>query len=103
MVHPNDLVLGGWDISGLSMDKAMDRARVLDYDLQRQIAPYLALLGHPLPSIYCPDFNAANQEAQVNNLIAGTDKQAHLDHIRADMRWFKRREQFGSCSRVLDC
>ncbi|KAJ7464189.1 hypothetical protein FB451DRAFT_1492469 [Mycena latifolia] len=36
MVHPSDLVLCGWDISGLTMDKAMERARVLDYDLQRQ-------------------------------------------------------------------
>ncbi|KIM58522.1 hypothetical protein SCLCIDRAFT_1218650 [Scleroderma citrinum Foug A] len=89
MVHPNDLVLGGWDISGLSMDKAMERARVLDYDLQRQVAPYLALLGRPLPSIYYPDFIAANQEARADNLIPGTDKQSHLDHIRADIRKFK--------------
>ena len=89
MVHPNDLVLGGWDISGLSMDKAMERARVLDYDLQRQVAPYLALFGRPLPSIYYPDFIAANQEARADNLIPGTDKQSHLDHIRADIRRFK--------------
>lgn len=89
MVHPNDLVLGGWDISGTSMDKAMERARVLDYDLQRQVAPYLALLGRPLPSIYYPDFIAANQEARADNLIPGDDKQAHLDHIRADIRRFK--------------
>ena len=87
MVHPNNLVLGGWDISGLSKDKAMDRTRVLDYDLQRQVAPYLALLGRPLPSIYYPDFITANQEGRADNLIARTDKQAHLDHIRADMRW----------------
>ena len=33
MVHPNDLVLGGWDISGVTMDKAMHRAQVLDWDL----------------------------------------------------------------------
>ncbi|KAJ7773097.1 hypothetical protein B0H16DRAFT_1672797 [Mycena metata] len=90
MVHPNDLVLGGWDISGLSMDKAMERAQVLDYDLQRQVAPHLALLGKPLPSIYYPDFIAANQEARADNLIPGEDKQAHLDHIRADIRKFKK-------------
>ena len=60
MVHPNDLVLGGWDISGVPMDKAMERAQVLDYDLQRQVAPHMALLGRPLPSIYYPDFIAAN-------------------------------------------
>ncbi|KAF4598900.1 Myo-inositol-1-phosphate synthase [Pleurotus pulmonarius] len=89
MVHPNDLVLGGWDISGVPMDKAMARARVLDYDLQRQVAPYMALLGKPLPSIYYPDFIAANQEARADNLIPGDDKQAHLEHIRADIRKFK--------------
>ena len=90
MVHPNDLVLGGWDISGVSMDKAMERAQVLDYDLQRQVLPHMALLGKPLPSIYYPDFIAANQEARADNLIPGDDKQAHLDHIRADIRKFKK-------------
>ncbi|KAF8655881.1 hypothetical protein AX16_002866 [Volvariella volvacea WC 439] len=89
MVHPNDLVLGGWDISGIPLDKAMQRAQVLDYDLQRQVAPHMALIGKPLPSIYYPDFIAANQEARADNLIPGNDKQAHLDHIRADIRKFK--------------
>ncbi|KAJ7903649.1 hypothetical protein B0H14DRAFT_2665787 [Mycena olivaceomarginata] len=89
MVHPNDLVLGGWDISGLTMEKAMERAQVLDYDLQRQVAPHMALLGKPLPSIYYPDFIAANQEARANNLVPGADKQVHLDHLRGDIRKFK--------------
>jgi len=89
MVHPNDLVLGGWDISGLPMDQAMKRAEVLDFDLQRQVAPYMAELEKPLPSIYYPDFIAANQEARADNLIPGTDKQVHLEHLRADIRNFK--------------
>jgi len=93
MVHPNDLVLGGWDISGLPMDEAMERAKVLDYDLQRQVKPLMALLGRPLPSIYYPDFIAANQEARADNVVPGTDKQAHLDHIRADIRRFKAENQ----------
>ena len=89
MVHPNDLALGGWDISGVSMDKSMERAKVLDYDLQRQVKPHMALLPPPLPSVYYPDFIAANQEARADNVIPGDDKQAHLDHIRADIRKFK--------------
>ncbi|KAJ7739244.1 hypothetical protein DFH07DRAFT_1064426 [Mycena maculata] len=97
MVHPNDLVLGGWDISGLTMDKAMERARVLDWDLQRQVAPHMALLGKPLPSIYYPDFIAANQEARADNLIPGADKQAHLDHIRADIRKFRADHSLDRC------
>lgn len=28
MVHPNDVVLGGWDISGLNLAEAMERAQV---------------------------------------------------------------------------
>ncbi|EGO00631.1 hypothetical protein SERLA73DRAFT_104981 [Serpula lacrymans var. lacrymans S7.3] len=90
MVHPDDLVLGGWDISGIPMDQAMKRARVLEYDLQRQVAPHMAALGSPLPSIYYPDFIAANQEARADNVVPGADKQAHLEHIRADIRRFKK-------------
>ncbi|KAJ8074371.1 Myo-inositol-1-phosphate synthase [Marasmius tenuissimus] len=90
MVHPNDLAIGGWDISGMSMDKAMQRAQVLDFDLQRQVASHMALMGKPLPSVYYPDFIAANQEARADNVIPGTDKQAHLEHIRADIRKFKK-------------
>lgn len=89
MVHPNDLVLGGWDISGARLDEAMKRAQVLDWDLQRQVLPHMAALGAPLPSIYYPDFIAANQEARADNVVPGQDKNAHLEHLRADIRRFK--------------
>ena len=49
----------------------------------------MALLGRPLPSVYYPDFTAANQEARADNVISGNDQQAHLDHLRADIRSFK--------------
>ncbi|PVF97206.1 putative myo-inositol 1-phosphate synthase [Serendipita vermifera] len=87
-VHPNDLVIGGWDISAAPLDAAMARAQVLPYDLQRQIAPLMAPI-HPLPSIYYPDFIAANQEERADNLIPGADKHAHLEHLRKDIREFK--------------
>ncbi|KAF8504692.1 inositol-3-phosphate synthase [Russula emetica] len=89
MVHPNDLVLGGWDISGLPLDAAMKRAAVLEWDLQRQVAPYMNQLGAPLPSIYYPDYIAANQEERADNVIPGTNKAAHLEQIRKDIRDFK--------------
>jgi myo-inositol-1-phosphate synthase len=50
----------GWDISSMNMAEAMDRARVLDYSLQKQLRPYMEKMV-PRPSIYCPDFIAANQ------------------------------------------
>jgi myo-inositol-1-phosphate synthase len=52
MVHPNDFVINGWDISGVPMDRAMTRAKVLQYDLQRQLAPLMKDIT-PMPSIYC--------------------------------------------------
>jgi myo-inositol-1-phosphate synthase len=88
MVHPNDLVVGGWDISGLPLDQAMVRSKVLDYDLQRQVAPLMAQYT-PLPSIYYPDFINANQGERADNVLPGSDKQAHLEHLRKDIRDFK--------------
>lgn len=64
----------------------MERACVLDYDLQRQLIPALKELK-PLPSIYYPDFIAGNQEDRANNLIPkGNKKQvsiaaAHTLHV----------------------
>jgi myo-inositol-1-phosphate synthase len=87
MVHPNDFVIGGWDISGQSLGDAMRRAEVLDYDLQRQLYPLMNTMK-PLPSIYYPDFIAANQSDRADNLIAGT-KSDHLAALRAHIRDFK--------------
>ena len=88
MVHPSDFVLGGWDISGMTIDKAMHRAQVLDWDLQRQVAP---LIEHykPLPSIYYPTWINANQDERADNIMAGSTKLEHMNQIRKDIREFK--------------
>jgi myo-inositol-1-phosphate synthase len=88
MVNPNDFVIGGWDISGLDLAASMRRAQVLEPHLIHQVEDELRKLV-PLPSIYYPDFIAANQSARADNLIPGADKQKHLEHIRADIRNFK--------------
>lgn len=88
MVHPNDLVIGGWDINNANLLKAMQRAQVFEPDLQDKLAPYMQNLA-PLPSIYYPDFIAANQGERANNVIKGDNKKEHLDHLRKDMREFK--------------
>src|SRR5579862_1752967 len=90
MVHPNDFVLGGWDISSLDIAAAMERAKVLEWDIQRQVAPYLKQYK-PLPSIYYPHFIAANQSDRADNLIPGDNKWDHVQKIRQDMRDFKER------------
>ena len=62
----------GWDISSNDLATACENARVLDISIQDQLRPYLSKLK-PRPSIYCPDFIAANQEGRANNLLRGTE------------------------------
>lgn len=86
MVHPNDLVIGGWDISGMDLAKAMDRASVLEPTLKQLVRKEMAEMV-PLPSVYYPDFIAANQEDRADNVLDG-DKacMAHVEQIRKDIR-----------------
>ncbi|MDI1493387.1 MAG: Myo-inositol-1-phosphate synthase [Ramalina farinacea] len=89
MVHPNDLVIGGWDISGLNLAEAMDRAAVLEPTLKSMVKKEMAEMK-PLPSVYYPDFIAANQGERANNVIEGSKaSMAHVEHLRKDIRDFK--------------
>ena len=86
MVHPNDLVIGGWDISGMNLAEAMDRAAVLEPTLKSMVKKEMAEMK-PLPSVYYPDFIAANQGERANNLIEGSKaSMAHVEHLRKDIR-----------------
>lgn len=84
-VNPNDVVFGGWDINGMNLADAMDRAKVLDYELQRQLKPIMESMV-PLPGIYDPDFIAANQGSRADNVIKGTKKE-QLRQIINDIRY----------------
>lgn len=88
MCNPNDIVIGGWDISDFNLAESMERACVLEPDLQRQVSNEMKEMK-PLPSIYYKDFIAANQEARATNLIPGENKLEHLNHIRNDIQQFK--------------
>lgn len=87
MVHPNDLVIGGWDISSLNLAEAMDRAQVLEPTLKGLVRKELQEM-RPLPSVYYPDFIAANQGDRADNCIAGSKAStAHVEQIRKDIRY----------------
>ncbi|KAI9752988.1 MAG: Myo-inositol-1-phosphate synthase [Candelina submexicana] len=89
MVHPNDLAIGGWDISGMDLAAAMDRAAVLEPTLKQMIRKEMANLK-PLPSVYYPDFIAANQGPRANNVLGGSKaSMSHVEQIRKDIRDFK--------------
>ncbi|KAE8632145.1 hypothetical protein XENTR_v10001450 [Xenopus tropicalis] len=88
MVNPNDIVFDGWDISSLNLADAMFRAEVLDWQLQEQLRPYMEKMK-PRPSIYIPEFIAANQEDRANHIIHGT-KAEQVQKIREDIQDFKK-------------
>jgi myo-inositol-1-phosphate synthase len=92
MVHPNDIVLGGWDISKRSLSEAVRTSKVLDYDLQRQVCPLMEDMI-PLPSIYSSDFIAANQTDRADNLLPFENKQDQVNAIRQQIRDFKTSKQ----------
>ncbi|WIA39450.1 hypothetical protein OEZ86_005550 [Tetradesmus obliquus] len=87
MADPNQFVLGGWDISSLNMAEAMERAKVLDFELQKQLVPYMKDIV-PLPGIYDPAFIAANQEERADNCIKGS-RQQQMETVRQQIRQFK--------------
>jgi len=88
MADPSQIIWGGWDINSANLADAMERAKVFEWDLQRQLIPYMKEIK-PLPSIYYPDFIAANQKDRADNVLPGT-KQEHLEKLRQDMRDFKK-------------
>lgn len=87
MVHPNDLIIGGWDINGCNLAEAMERAAVFEPSLQAKLKPHMEKLV-PLPAPYYPDFIAANQESRANNIMKGSKKE-NLEQVRKDLRDFK--------------
>ena len=89
MVNPDDIIVDGWDISSFNLGDAMKRAKVLDVNLQDQLYNKMSQLK-PLPSIYDPDFIAANQSDRADNIIHGTRYEQYL-HIREDIKNFKKK------------
>ncbi|CAL1535361.1 unnamed protein product [Lymnaea stagnalis] len=87
MVDANDIIFDGWDISSMNLGDAMKRAMVLDYNLQEQIYPFMSKMK-PRPSVYIPDFIAANQKDRADNLLTGS-KEEVVEQIRRDIRSFK--------------
>lgn len=65
----------------------MERAQVLDIGLQDQIRKQLSTYT-PRPSIYDPDFIAANQLDRADNLIVGSRYEQYLQ-IKKDIKEFK--------------
>jgi myo-inositol-1-phosphate synthase len=88
MVNPDDIIVDGWDISSMNLGESMKRAEVLEVALQDQVYKQMAQMK-PRPSIYDPDFIAANQSTRADNTISGTRYEQYLQ-IRRDINDFRK-------------
>lgn len=87
MVNPNDLVIGGWDISKANMFEATKRAKVMEPALYNQLKDQLEKMV-PMPAVFDISFIAPTQQERADNIIEG-NKQTQLDTIRKNIRDFK--------------
>ena len=86
MAHPDDFVIGGWDISGMNIADSMDRAKVLEPALKELVRDEMQAMK-PLPSVYYPDFIAANQGERADNVLEGSKAcNEHVEKLRKDIR-----------------
>jgi len=87
MASPDDLVIGGWDISALDMFSATKRAQVLEPDLIRQLKEELSAIK-PLPAVFNLEFVASNQEKRADNVKKGTNREL-ITQLREDIHNFR--------------
>jgi hypothetical protein len=70
-------------------DESLDRMFVNSTTPPLQLRPEMERIT-PMPSIYYPDFIAANQSDRADNVFPEQSKQQDLDRIRADIQTFKK-------------
>lgn len=96
MAEAGDLVVGGWDISGMNMAEAMDRAGVVDVDLRKQLRSHMKMMV-PLAGVYDEQFIAKNQRSRADNCIESKKKHVQLSKLRDDIKEFKARHELDFC------
>ena len=74
--------------------------QVLDVSIQDQLRSRL-LKMKPRPSIYCPDFIAANQADRADNVLRGT-KWEMVQNIRRDIKDFKTAKRLDKVRKVCE-
>lgn len=87
MANPNDLVIGGWDISSLDMYNSTVRAKVLEPTLIHQLKEDLIQMK-PLSGVFNIEYVASNQKDRADNVKKGTNKEL-IAQLQEDIKSFK--------------
>lgn len=93
-VEPNELHLDGWDISSMNLADAMYRAKVLDLELQKKLAPMMRDLK-PRRALFDLNFVAENQLERADNVLDSSKltKWQQVQVIMKDIEDFKQSKQ----------
>lgn len=82
-----DAELGGWDVRPTPIGQALRKARILDFDLVRQLEDVLDAV--PVwPGVYDPRFVGESQREQATHIKQLPDASSKVQALRADIRAF---------------
>eukprot|EP00752_Nemacystus_decipiens_P010201 g9091.t1 len=88
LADANHAAIGGWDIRPTPLGEALYNARILDFDLVRQVREEMDSL-RLLPGVWDPDFIGESQHESATHVIGdGDSQQSRLEHLRRDIREF---------------
>ncbi|CAN0026395.1 unnamed protein product [Discosporangium mesarthrocarpum] len=89
LADAKNVAVGGWDIRSTPMGEALYNARILDFDLVRQLQGEMDAV-RVLPGVWDPDFIGESQHATATHVTGDGDSQLRrLDRLREDIRNFK--------------
>lgn len=92
LADANDAAIGGWDIRPTPLGEALYNARILDFDLVRQVRKEMDALKL-LPGVWDPDFIGESQHASATYVAGdGESQQSRLDRLRENIREFREGE-----------
>lgn len=92
LAHANDCAIGGWDIRATPLGEALYNARILDFDLVRQVREEMDSLT-VLPGVWDPDFIGKSQHKSAKHVVGDEDtQQRRVEILREDIRKFRERE-----------
>ena len=89
LIKPEDIIVGGWDISSDDLYTACKNNKVIDTDLLNQLKDDLKGIV-PLQSIYYEKFIAKNQKSRVNNTKEYCNKNTDIQSVKEDIKNFKK-------------
>ena len=92
LADATDAAFGGWDIRPTPLGEALYNARILDFDLVRQVREEMDALKL-LPGVWDPDFIGESQHSSATHVAGdGEDQQSRLERLRKDIRDFRAAE-----------